>query len=286
MKYVTTIKEEFIEKAKKISAESYYYGNEILYKMCRDQSILPESINEKETLNRFESALLIIGKTYSASPDRGSGIRIADGRGTFFSTLAREIVENKDYPSFRSLLLRLMNEKYSFANDGNDVNILEDTVRCVDVFNRLIMESIGKMRRDNGVQNQKPIKNCVSFASKFLHFMVPHVFFIKDTISFTHGTRLLGKKGSLLSFCCETRFCLNYVALSENEHGSKTSCANKETVELNIRDYCYHVQRAYQLAYFLSKNEIECVAQIKDDDNSRYITRLVDSILMQEIISA
>ena len=240
-----------------INVNNYNYGNDILYSSFNfTKGILP--IPGTTLDSKLSSAMSIIGKSYSADPTRSApyGVLQNNGTGNSFDFIANRIVTHPDYNELYSKISKLSSSKLDYSCSKNDISILEKSVFCVASLNHIIRDIM-----NTKANNNQESKNTVSFCSKFLHFLCPNVFFIKDSISLSSGNKLYkGNKSCSLKL------------------NTPEFIAKKETSA--ISEYLTHVTHSYYIAKILSDNGKICTPQILNDPNSTYMPRLVDSILM------
>lgn len=267
-----SFEDKFLKAVDEINKNNYNYGNDVLYSAFNfDKDILPKPGGNNYQA-KLSSAIWLIGKSYSADPTRSSvGFVKNNGIGSAFDTIADKMVKNEDYENFYKCIEGLKSKKFTFEDtDDNDQNILKDCVRCVNLLNKMIKDAMG----DDS-------KNVISFCSKFLHFISPNVFFIIDSFSLDGGIGL---------FSGRTNRTLNskngeYIDIdSKNREVFKDWIPSFEICNFDEYDdeiiiYAKHCIRAYALAKYLYKKLP--VEEKYKNINFRYITRLVDSVLMR-----
>lgn len=122
------------------------YGNKILYKMCKDE-ILHQDIDV------VKSKLWIIGRSYSASIERGAG------EGFNIETTANAMINSELDKYLKEL------DRYTRIEKDNLNLVLQTHKLLVDIFEK----TTTKKKR--------------SLASKYLHFHNPKMFFIYDSFA-------------------------------------------------------------------------------------------------------
>ena len=252
---------KFLTDVDAINKDNYNYGNDVLYSSFNfSKGILPVPGTTLDS--KLSSVMSIIGKSYSADPTRSApkGVLQNNGTGDAFSLLAEKIVEHPDYKTLYKRVKDLSLKTFNYQNDVNDdKEILISTIFCVALLNYILRTVIYDIAKDKGINEVG--KNTISFCSKFLHFLCPNVFFIKDSISLSSGNKLYkGNKSCSLKL------------------DTPEFIAKKETSA--ISEYLTHVTHSYYIAKILSDNGKICTPQILNDPNSTYMPRLVDSILM------
>lgn len=269
---------DFLTAIDSINNNNYNYGNDILYSSFNfSKGIFPSSATTLDT--KLSSAMSIIGKSYSADPTRSapSGTFSNDGVGFAFDALAAQIVQHKSYSDFYTKIYELSSKVYVYTNAEEDKQTLLDTIECVKLLNILIKDSINTIAKNNGIED-KESHNTVSFCSKLLHFICPSVFFIIDSYSLDGGIGLYnGKKTRKIAI--ENSSPTIWIDIDTTaftlEFKPELECDDE------IKTYTNHCFRAYSLSAVFYKEKINITEQIKGDNSSKYITRLVDSVLMR-----
>ena len=262
---------DFLQEVDKINSNNYNYGNDILYSSFKfSKDILPP-LNTTELGTELSSAMSIIGKSYSADPTRSApkGVLQNNGTGDAFALLAEKIVEHPDYKTLYKRVKDLSLKTFNYQNDVNDdKEILISTIFCVALLNHILRNVIYDISKDKGINEVG--KNTISFCSKFLHFLCPNVFFIKDSISLSNGNNIFKNLEKCASLSKATVYYSD-LALKFNDDKEKNA----------IKEYLAHVVRSYSVAKFLFDNDKACCAQIGWAPlSSSYMPRLVDSIFM------
>lgn len=265
---------DFLQEVDKINSNNYNYGNDILYSSFKfSKDILPPP-NTTKLGTELSSAMSIIGKSYSADPTRSvpKGVLQNNGTGDAFGLLAGKIVEHPDYEDLYNRVKDLSNKTFNYRDDVNDdKEILINTIFCVALLNHILRNLIYNIAKDKGIDEVG--KNTISFCSKFLHFLCPNVFFIKDSISLSNGNNIFKNLEKCTSLSKPT-VCYSDISLKFYDD-------EKEKEENAIKEYLAHVIRAYSVAKFLFDNQKVCYPQIGCDPlSSSYMPRLVDSIFM------
>lgn len=282
---------EFLRCVDTINNNNYNYGNEVLYQNCGFSCL-------KDT-GKLSSAIWLIGKSYSADPTRSAPKDTFSnkGLGSSFERIATELLNSGNYEEFYNQLENLREKKYTYPDTDPDTNsdlkILKETVSLVHTLNTMIKNAMSKVAEDKKLEKLDS-DNVVSFCSKFLHFMCPHLFFIIDSYSRNGGHTLFSTRTNqrtlyiqdqkddpqnmVIDSTAKKHFHDNYLS---SPSASYHEPAIQDYYEPAIQDYYEHCLRAYGLARFLHANKKYCLPQIAGDENSRYMPRLVDSILMR-----
>lgn len=270
---------EFLRCVDTINNNNYNYGNEVLYQNCGFSCL-------KDT-GKLSSAIWLIGKSYSADPTRSAPKDTFSnkGLGSSFERIATELLNSENYEEFYNQLENLREKKYTYTNPRSDLKILEETVSLVHTLNTMIKNAMSKVAEDKKLKKLDS-DNVVSFCSKFLHFMCPHLFFIIDSYSRNGGHTLFSTRTNQRTLYIQDQKDdpQNMVidsTVKKHFHDDYLPSPSASYHEPAIKDYYKHCLRAYGLARFLHKNGKNCARQITDDPTSRYMPRLVDAILMR-----
>ena len=184
-------KKSFKKIAKAINKNNYTYSNEILYAACGGVSILPPQTATQADIDKLSSVMLLVGRAYAASPERRKGAKsVNDGMITFFKAIAKSIVAHSDYDGWRNRVISIAKYKYDYNGKQSDYDLLIESKDCVLSLNKMLREAI----RDFDKSVLGDIKNCISFCTKLLHFIVPHIFYIKDSISWDAIWSIYGRQ--------------------------------------------------------------------------------------------
>lgn len=278
---------ELIKESDKNNKNNYTYSNDALYGLCSGLSIMPDpGCTNKTALDKFASVMLIIGRTYSASPERRKTAKNNDynnGSGNFFNDLACHAVAIKTYKAMYDKLKNIANKKYHYDNGSHDYELLTKSLVCVSLFNQVLVEAICLLDKKKALESlgdtdRANFRDNYSFCSKFLHFVLPDIFFIKDTISL-YGAKKI------------------YENLKDKEGRAKPNQWVKESVKQinvpliektrnNTKEYANHIFREYSIASVLNCNNIKPIAQVKEylnrtnNDPVCSMPRLVDAVVM------
>lgn len=275
---------DFLSCVDTINERNYDYGNDILYRNCSfDHLPAPDS---GENAAKLSSMIWLIGKAYSADPIRSAvkGTFANKGLGSSFETIAKGIHTSGNYADFHHRLQKLCETRYSYQYE-KDRDILRETADLVSMLNGMITRVMKQAADAKGLKTEDT-KNVVSFSSKFLHFMCPHLFFITDSYSFNGGVALFSGKADRTLYIAEHDSDRNIDIGKEARAYFKAHPAVAprwaEDLENEKKDsYFVHCLRCYHLACFLHGHGKTCKLQIDGDPDSGYMPRLVDSILMR-----
>lgn len=128
-------------------------GNGVLYQLCKDYP-------RHESINEIESKVWLIGRAYAAAIERGRGSTAEVGNDDFYHAVVA--------PTFKDSEL---DERLDAIKGFRDITE-KNASRILAVHGylvRLIRDKITPRRRNR------------SFASKYLHFHMPNLFFIYDS---------------------------------------------------------------------------------------------------------
>lgn len=188
-----TFETSFVRIAEEINKNNYTYSNEILYAACGGVSILPPQTATQAEIDKLSSVMLLVGRAYAASPERRKGAKsVNDGMITFFNAIAKSIVAHSDYDGWRNRVISIAKHKYDYNGKQSDYDRLIKSKECVLDLNKMLREAI----RDFDESVLDDIKNCISFCTKLLHFIVPNVFYIKDSISWDAIWSIYGRRSN------------------------------------------------------------------------------------------
>ena len=282
-----TFETDFIRIAEEINKDNYTYSNEILYAACNGVSILPPKKATQAEIDKFSSVMLLVGRTYAASPERRKGAKkVNDGMITFFEGIAKNIVNHSKYAEWRSKVITIAGP-YKYDGSESDYELLEKSKNCVLDLNEMLLDAIRKFDEKDGLDDDK---NCISFCSKLLHFIMPNIFYIKDSISWDAIWSLYGRQSdSVLRYgdTPESEITLKipkYLVgeewnkrypLFEAERGNATLYNTQESA------YWYHCRGCYIVSCVLK--DISLISQTKGFNgisDIHSLPRLVDSMLL------
>ena len=271
---------ELIKESDKINKNNYTYSNDALYGLCSGLSIMPDpGCTNKTALDKFASVMLIIGRTYSASPERRKTAKNNDynnGSGNFFNDLACHAVAIKIYKAMYDKLKNIANKKYHYDNGSHDYELLTKSLVCVSLFNQVLVEAICSLDEKKSLESlddtdRANFSDNYSFCSKFLHFVLPDIFFIKDTISLD-GAKKIYKNLNGKEWVKESMEQINITLIDKTRN--------------TIKEYANHIFHEYAIASILNCNNIKPIAQVKEylnrtnNDPVCSMPRLVDAVVM------
>ena len=275
--------EKFLEEIIEIIGDSRKrsFGNGVLYEISKNEE--PHCWGNKSILT---DKLWLIGRSYSVSLERRyklstdtddetrKKINHGKGKGTFFSSVAANMIENKRYKDVMSEIKTLKNLKFDESEE--DKKNFKKAIDIVNIFNDLCVDSIEKfdMVNNSEIYSKLEFRNHFSFSSKFLHFHLPNNVFILDRYS---------REGGELLFSNKTKIKLNNDIIAEELKESFVkryeelyrNIFKAENKDKNL--YAKHCIREYILCCFLKKNLRE---KIENSDYPNYI-RLVDRIFQR-----
>ena len=224
-------------------------GNELLYCFCSDADRLGD-------IEYLSPQIWLIGRSYAASPQRHSyksnkgdekdKIEIfgkGDGTDMFFDTLAENLKTETEFDELINWIKDLKNKSYKYDCSENDKEILKKTVQSVIKFNRILREAIKNM---DGRPDDDTLTNFISFSSKFLHFYLPQVVYIIDSISETTLKSEFNKYSNVDSIEADDKKI--YENLSENLINTNELKFNNDKEKENGLKYVKHCYRAYAFA--------------------------------------
>ena len=212
--------------------------------------------------DKLSGQMWIIGRSYSASPERTQGpikSGFANAKPTtdssFFPEIAELIVKDDHYDKLRTLTDEAVNRVYHLDNSEDDRKLLRDTVRFVAIFNEIIKSQSKQLNENKDIIRQA--KNNISFSSKFLHFHLPQLIFIIDSFSDKAARKEVTEQ----------------IKLSKEDWGLVDAELKKDNIGdgLVYTNYAHHVWRCYSLA----------VRELKISKNM--IPRQIDNILMGRV---
>lgn len=277
-------KDSFLECVSLINEKNYDYGNDILYRNCGFDRLPVPGRAQIDT--KLSSMIWLIGKAYSADPTRSAAKSTFanKGLGSSFESIANGIYASPHYEKFYQRLRTLCRKTYSYQYE-EDRSILLETAELVAILNNMITSTMEQTAKAKGFEKTDS-KNVVSFSSKFLHFMCPHLFFIIDSYSFNGGVALFSGNATRTLYIADDGSCENLCIDRDaksyfKEYSSVCSPFGNDLPEATIPSYYMHCLRCYYLACFLNENKQTCKPQIDGDSNSIYMPRLVDSIVMR-----
>lgn len=106
---------------------------------------------------------------------------------TFFKSLAKELLKDPEFEKIVDFIKDNRERNYDFDYSEKDIGLLLQVGDIVNLFNSVLKEAIKRV--DKNVMEAHPdaeINNFISFSSKYMHFQLRNVVFIKDSISAAH----------------------------------------------------------------------------------------------------
>ena len=279
-----TFETSLIRIAEEINKNNYTYSNEVLYAACDGVSILPSSKTATSAdIDKLSSVMLLIGRAYAASPERRKGAKsVNDGMITFFEAIAKTIVSHSDYDDWRNRVISITKCNYAYDGKQLDCDLLKKSKECVIDLNNMLRKAISDFDEKNGLDD---IKNCISFCTKFLHFIVPHIFYIKDSISWESIWSIyVRRSNSVLKYDGKELKIPQFDVGNELNKAYPIFAAKRGNAALyNTQEnaYWYHCRGCYAVSCMLK--DIALISQTKGFNgipNIYSLPRLVDSVLL------
>lgn len=187
--------EEMIKESFKADCD---IGNKTLYALCEKYPLYD---NPGE--DALSGQIWLIGRAYAASPERrhykwlgktkkdnnpGQG---GNGLDIFFKSLAQELLNDPEFEKIVDFIKVNRERHYDFDYSEKDIGLLLQVGDIVNSFNNVLKESIKRV--DKNFMKAHPdaeINNFISFSSKYMHFQLRNVVFIKDSISAAHLSKM------------------------------------------------------------------------------------------------
>jgi len=133
------------------------FGNKILYKMCKD-------FPEHKTSNQIVAKVWLIGRAYAASVERQK---------------ANKMSNDDYYKKFVAVNLKESEIDNKLLSLKGITKITDDNLPTILSLHFDLINILKDVPKNNDKQNRR------SFASKYLHFHLPKLFFIYDSIAST-----------------------------------------------------------------------------------------------------
>lgn len=169
-------------------------GNKTLYELCEKYPLY-----DKPSEDALSGQIWLIGRSYAASPERrhywsgkandkktvnaGQG---GDGLDTFFKSLAKELLKDPGFEKIVDFIKDNREKQYDFKYSKNDIELLLQVGDIVNSFNSVLKEAIKRVDKHPDAD----INNFISFSSKYMHFQLRNIVFIKDSISESHLSKM------------------------------------------------------------------------------------------------
>lgn len=273
----------FLAAVQSLNENSYFYGNEVLYRMAAESDI--------KDPDQLAGTMWLIGRSYAASPQRRSYAKKHpvrpdnDGRDQFFSYVANAL----ELPN----LLR-KDDCIRFKTPDEDIKLLTDSIRMVLQFNLALSKAIEEF--DNAPDNIH-CTNHISFCSKFLHFYYRNAVFIIDSYAQAGATHLFGGYNANKSRyicdpvdrkvdCFDATVCEHFPKKEVNDLVKCIECnladvlaQYKNRKQENAKAYIKHCVCSYLLGCELKNGEVIPSAQLAGKE-FRSMPRLVDTVFL------
>ncbi len=173
-------------------------GNKTLYALCEKYPLY-----DNPSEDALSGQIWLIGRSYAASPERrhykwpektkednnpGQG---GNGLDTFFKSLAQELLKDSEFEKIIHFIKDNREKQYDFDYSEKDIKLLLQVGDIVNLFNSVLKEAIKRV--DKNVMEAHPdaeINDFPSFSSKYMHFQLRNIVFIKDSISASHLSKM------------------------------------------------------------------------------------------------
>lgn len=187
--------EEIIKESFKADCD---IGNKTLYALCEEYPLYDNPCEDA-----LRGQIWLIGRSYAASPERrhykwlgktkgynnpGQG---GNGLDIFFKSLAQELLKDPEFEKIIDFIKDNREKYYDFDYSEKDIGLLFQVGDIVNSFNNVLKEAIKRV--DKKIMEAHPdaeINNFISFSSKYLHFQLRNIVFIKDSISAAHLSKM------------------------------------------------------------------------------------------------
>lgn len=182
--------EEIIKESFKADCD---IGNKTLYALCKKYPLYG---NHSE--DALSGQIWLIGRSYAASPERRHYKKdkkpikpelhqSGNGLDTFFKSLAQELLNDSEFKEIIHFIKDNRKKHYYFKYSKKDIELLLQVGNIVNSFNDVLKKAIKRV--DNEDLKNYPdaeINDFPSFSSKYMHFQLRNIVFIKDSISAAH----------------------------------------------------------------------------------------------------
>lgn len=191
-------KDVFNEEIKKESFKADCdIGNKTLYALCEEYPLY-----DNPSEDALSGQIWLIGRSYAASPERRHYKKdkkpikpelhqSGNGLDTFFKSLAKELLKNQGFQDIINFIKDNREKHYDFDYSEKDIGLLLQVGNIVNSFNSVLKEAIKRV--DNEDLKNYPdaeINDFPSFSSKYMHFQLKNIVFIKDSISASHLSKM------------------------------------------------------------------------------------------------
>lgn len=186
--------EEIIKESFKADCD---IGNKTLYALCKKYPLYG---NHSE--DALSGQIWLIGRSYAASPERRHYKKdkkpikpelhqSGNGLDTFFKSLAQELLNDSEFKEIIHFIKDNRKKHYYFKYSKKDIELLLQVGNIVNSFNDVLKKAIKRV--DNEELKNYPdaeINDFPSFSSKYMHFQLKNIVFIKDSISVSHLSKM------------------------------------------------------------------------------------------------
>lgn len=186
--------EEIIKESFKADCD---IGNKTLYALCKKYPLYG---NHSE--DALSGQIWLIGRSYAASPERRHYKKdkkpikpelhqSGNGLDTFFKSLAQELLNDSEFKEIIHFIKDNRKKHYYFKYSKKDIELLLQVGNIVNSFNDVLKKAIKRV--DNEDLKNYPdaeINDFPSFSSKYMHFQLKNIVFIKDSISVSHLSKM------------------------------------------------------------------------------------------------
>lgn len=185
------------EKIKESFKADCDIGNKTLYALCEEYPLY-----DNPSEDALSGQIWLIGRSYAASPERRHYKKdkkpikpelhqSGNGLDTFFKSLAKELLKNQGFQDIINFIKDNREKHYDFDYSEKDIGLLLQVGDIVNSFNNVLKEAIKRV--DNEDLKNYPdaeINDFPSFSSKYMHFQLKNIVFIKDSISESHLSKM------------------------------------------------------------------------------------------------
>lgn len=183
--------EEIIKESFKADCD---IGNKTLYELCEKYPLY----DNPPSVDALSGQIWLIGRSYAASPERrhykwseetkednnpGQG---GNGLDTFFKSLAKELLKDPGFEKIIDFIKGNREKQYKFDYNEKDIELLLQVGNIVNSFNDVLKKAIKRVDKHPNAE----INNFISFSSKYMHFQLRNIVFIKDSISASHLSKM------------------------------------------------------------------------------------------------
>ncbi len=166
-------------------------GNKTLYELCEKYPLY----DNPPCVDALSGQIWLIGRSYAASPERrhykwteedNNPRQGGNGLDTFFKSLAQELLNDSGFKEIIDFIKDNREKQYEFNYSENDIKLLLHVGNIVNSFNDVLKEAIKRVDKHPNAE----INNFISFSSKYMHFQLRNIVFIKDSISASHLSKM------------------------------------------------------------------------------------------------